>query len=103
MKILFISDIHGIADNLWCIEKLETKENFDKIVVLGDLYYAGPTFDNNVNSKKVLDFLIKYSNKTIGLKGNCDSNVDIKATDFPILNDLALICVDILAIDTLSF
>ena len=45
MKILFISDIHGININLKKIEKVIEKEKIDKLVVLGDLYYAGPTYN----------------------------------------------------------
>ena len=96
MKILFISDIHGITENLRVIEKLEKLEKFDKIICLGDLYYAGPTFDKSkeVSSRNVLDFLMKYNSKMIAVRGNCDSDVDVKATDFPILNNLGLIMVD---------
>ena len=96
MKILFISDIHGITENLCLIENLEKKENFDKIICLGDLYYAGPTFDKTkeVSSRSVLDFLMKYNSKMIAVRGNCDSDVDVKTTDFPILNNLGLIMVD---------
>jgi hypothetical protein len=96
MKILFISDIHGIKKNLEYVRKLEEKENFDKIVVLGDLYYPGPNYDNKeeINSSYVKDFLMNYQAKIICLKGNCDSDVDIKATDFPICNNLALINTD---------
>ena len=46
MKILFISDIHGIATNLNVIEKKIKNEKIDKLVCLGDLYYAGPSYDN---------------------------------------------------------
>lgn len=94
MKILFISDIHGKITNLKYIDDLIIKENFDKIVVLGDLYYSG--FIENyeeINPKLVKDLLMKYSDKIICLKGNCDSLVDIKTTDLPI-SDLALIHVD---------
>lgn len=96
MKILFISDIHGITNNLDVIEELNNKEKFNKIVVLGDLYYAGPTYNKKyeVSSSKVLEFLMKYNEKIIAVKGNCDADVDIKATDFPICDKLALICVD---------
>ena len=48
MKILFISDIHGSTKNLDKIENIIKKENFDKIVVLGDLYYQGHNFSYNV-------------------------------------------------------
>ena len=96
MKILFMSDIHGISENLDYIKQLDERQNFDKIVVLGDLYYPGPSYNKEfvVDSNKVLQFLMNYDKKIIGVKGNCDSNVDIKATDFPISDTLALICVD---------
>lgn len=96
MKILFISDIHGININLKIIEKIIKREKIDKLVVLGDLYYAGPTYNQKyeVSSISVKDILTKYSDKIICLKGNCDSDVDIKASDFPICDNLALICVD---------
>lgn len=87
MKILFISDIHGININLKKIEKVIEKEKIDKLVVLGDLYYAGPTYNQKyeVNSMNVKDTLTKYSDKIICLKGNCDSDVDIKdESDYPI-------------------
>lgn len=93
MKILFLSDIHGISDNLHYIEELESVNQFDKIVVLGDLYYTGPNYNMMQNSLNVFDFLMKYKDKMIILKGNCDSDVDIKATDIPI-SDLSLINVD---------
>src|SRR5574344_2063744 len=96
MKILFISDIHGVTNNLSYIKELDNKSHFDKIVVLGDLYYAGPTYNREfeIDSLKVKDFLMSYQDRIIGLKGNCDSDVDIKATDFPICDNLALIHTD---------
>ena len=96
MKILFISDIHGININLKKIEKVIEKEKIDKLVVLGDLYYAGPTYNQKyeVNSMNVKDTLTKYSDKIICLKGNCDSDVDIMVSDFPIISELSYISVD---------
>ena len=72
MKILFISDIHGITTNLDKIKDIYNKGNFDKIVVLGDLYYAG------FNGNSYLDY---YDN-------------DIKVSDFPINEGISLINVD---------
>ncbi len=96
MKILFISDIHGIDANLKRIEDTIEKEKIDKLVVLGDLYYAGPTYNQKykLNSNGFKNILTKYAGKIICLKGNCDSDVDIKISDFPICNNLALIYVD---------
>lgn len=97
MKILFISDIHGIKTNLGYIRGLDEKEKFDKIVVLGDLYYY-PRLDNNSKNKYdglyVKDFLTSYQDRLICLRGNCDSDVDVKSSDFPICDDLVLIRTD---------
>lgn len=96
MKILFISDIHGIYDNLEYIDKIIKKENVDKLIVLGDLYYCGPTYSDKfeVNSSKVKDFLTNYSDMLICMRGNCDSDVDIKVSDFPICSGLSMLYVD---------
>ena len=93
MKILFISDIHGITDNLETVEKKIVEENIDKLVCLGDLYYTGPTYEGNnkINSKGVFDFLTKHNDILICMMGNCDSKVDIKASDFPINSGVSLI------------
>lgn len=100
MKILFFSDIHGITTNLQKLKELDNKEKFDKIVCLGDLYYSGPNHANSscLNSKEVLDFLTGFKDRLIVLRGNCDSDVDIKASDFPICDNLSLIYVDNLSI-----
>ncbi|MDD3392216.1 MAG: phosphodiesterase [Bacilli bacterium] len=92
MKLLFFSDIHGIPTNLNIIEKVINNYHFNQIVVLGDLYYSGPNYDGKeeVASKEVKDFLNKYKDKLLVIKGNCDADVDLKASDFPIC-DLALI------------
>ena len=85
MKILFISDIHGIDINLRKIESIIDNEKIDKLVVLGDLYYAGPLYNKKyeVNSNNVKDILTKYSDTIICLRGNCDSDVVVKVSDFP--------------------
>ena len=58
MKILFISDIHGIATNLNVIEKKIKNEKIDKLVCLGDLYYAVHLMIINIKLivKKYLNF-----------------------------------------------
>jgi len=96
MKILFFSDVHGIYTNLEKLVNLDKQENFDKIVCLGDLYYCGPFYSNfiDVNTNKVFDILTNWSKKLICVRGNCDSDVDIKASDFPICDKLSLLLVD---------
>ncbi len=90
MRILFISDIHGISNNLKYIKKIDEDNDFDKIVVLGDLYYNDKyETDNNA----VRDFLDEKSKKIICLSGNCDTAKDILQSNFPII-DFGLINVD---------
>ena len=84
MKILFISDIHGIKTNLPKIkEKFETL-NCDKLVVLGDLYYIGPRnkMIEGYDIDYVKEFLESFKDKLICIKGNCDSEVDEMISEF---------------------
>lgn len=74
MKILFFSDIHGKLDNLKYIDELERTNNFDKIVVLGDLC----SYSSYHDSIDVINFLNKYLNKLIITRGNCDSEFVMK-------------------------
>lgn len=84
MKLIFISDIHGIKTNL---DKLKPIiDTCDKLVVLGDLYYIGPRnkINNDYDILFVQEFLTNYKDKLICMRGNCDSNVDISVSDFTI-------------------
>lgn len=96
MKILFISDIHGIVDNLKYLEAKIKEEHISKLVCLGDLYYTNPLLkaDHVVNEEEVLNFLNRYKDILICMKGNCDSLEDIEKSTFPINKGLNLINVD---------
>lgn len=89
MKILFFSDIHGIKKNLTRICEIIEKENPDKIVVLGDLYCQ-----DSVDNEYIHHFLMNYIDKLIVLKGNCDSDFDVKNSEFPICSNLAFMNID---------
>ena len=93
MKIMFISDIHGIKTNLPKIKEKFEKFNCDKLVVLGDLYYIGPRnkMIEGYDIKYVQEFLSSFKDKLICVRGNCDSEVDLMVSDFPIVNELSLI------------
>ena len=41
MKILIASDIHGSSYYTKKLMKIIEKDNFDKIILLGDIYYHG--------------------------------------------------------------
>ncbi len=96
MKVMFISDIHGISTNLNKIKERFNELECDKLVVLGDLYYIGPRnkMHPDYNISNVEDFLNTFKDKLICIKGNCDSEVDIMISHFPIINELGLIEVD---------
>lgn len=96
MKIMFISDIHGINTNLKKIEKKYAELKCDKLVVLGDLYYIGPRnkMQEDYNIPAVEEFLNSFKDNLICIKGNCDSEVDKMISSFPIINELGLISVD---------
>ena len=99
MKIIFLSDIHGIYNNLNIIDRVIQDKKIDKVVVLGDLYYFGDNYSNSlINNLEVKNFLIKYRDKLICMKGNCDSNLVVKLSEFPIHSDISKINVDDLVI-----
>lgn len=96
MKIMFISDIHGIKNNLDKIRKKYHELSCDKLVVLGDLYYIGPRnkIHNDYDIQYVKSFLESFKDDLICMRGNCDSDVDIMVSDFPIVSELSYISVD---------
>ncbi len=96
MKILFFSDIHGITKNLAKLEQVIKKNNFTKIVNLGDMYHCSFAIKGvlEVNPSKVKDFLNNYSSILLNLRGNCDKDYDILTSKFPICNEVSLIRSD---------
>ena len=91
MKYIVISDIHGIVDNLPLIK--EKSQDCEKIILLGDLYYADyyHRFSNSYNKEFVEEFLISIKDKLICIRGNCDSEEDVKKSSFPIQEGLVQI------------
>lgn len=96
MRLMFISDIHGIKTNL---EKVRTRFNelkCDKLVVLGDLYYIGPRnkMIDGYDINYVKDFLESFKDKILCVRGNCDSEIDIAVTNFPIISELGVVATE---------
>ncbi len=81
MKILVISDIHGSYLNL---KKVLEKESFDKLFLLGDLYYHGPrnAIPEGYDTMKTCELLNSYKDKIVAVRGNCDAEVDEMISDF---------------------
>ena len=96
MRIMFISDIHGTKTNLDLIKNRYNELNCEKLVVLGDLYYIGPRNKmlDGYDIKFVQDFLFSFKDNLICIRGNCDSDVDVMVSDFPIINELGIISIN---------
>ena len=75
MKIMFISDIHGISDNLGKIREKYKEFKCEKLVILGDIYNNYNYYDNN--KEKVQKFLNDFKDSLICVRGNCDSLTDL--------------------------
>lgn len=91
-KILVASDIHGSAYYAEKLEKIIKKEDPDKIVLLGDLYYHGPRnpLTKEYDPQKVCKILNGYSNKILATKGNCDAEVDEMISEFKMEDKIIL-------------
>ena len=93
MKYLIASDIHGSA--YYCEKVIESfeREKADKLLLLGDILYHGPRNDlpEEYAPKKVISLLNPLKDKTLCVRGNCDTEVDQMVLEFPILAEYCLI------------
>lgn len=79
MKVVFISDIHGIYKYLELLEEKNLIKDCDYFIVLGDIF--GPVESNNLKIKQLLK---KYENKLLITKGNCDNFTKIDGINLKI-------------------
>ena len=93
MKILFLSDIHGVPSTLEQALAAAEPLKYDKIVLLGDLLYHGPR--NGVpdfyDPVKVVEILNGLKDKIVAVRGNCDAEVDQMMFKFPMMSDYAIL------------
>ena len=93
MKILFLSDIHGVPSTLEAALAAGDALGFDRIALLGDLLYHGPR--NGVPSfydpEKVVSILNSRKDRIVAVRGNCDAEVDQMLLDFPITADYRIL------------
>lgn len=84
MKILVISDIHGSSYYARKIEEIVEKENPEKVVLLGDLYYHGPRneLSQEYSPMEVAKILNSLKDKLMVVRGNCDAEVDEMISEF---------------------
>ena len=93
MRILFLSDIHGVPSTLEAAFESASSLGYDKIVLLGDLLYHGPR--NGVpdfyDPVKVAQMLNLRKDKIIAVRGNCDAEVDQMMFEFPMMGDYEIL------------
>lgn len=92
MKYLVVSDIHGSGFYARRVEEIISKENPDKIILLGDLYYHGPRnpLTQEYAPKEVAEILNSHKNKILAVKGNCDAEVDQMISEFTLEENLKM-------------
>ena len=80
MRILFLSDIHGVPSALEAAFQSAATLGYDKIVLLGDLLYHGPR--NGVpdfyDPVKVAQMLNLRKDKIVAVRGNHRSSIQIR-------------------------
>ena len=93
MRIVFMSDIHGVPSTLEAALKSADALGYDRLVLLGDLLYHGPR--NGVPSfydpVKVAQMLNALKDRIVAVQGNCDAEVDQLMFEFPMMGDYAIL------------
>jgi len=86
VKYFVISDIHGAAVNLKEVLKCFEQEKADKIIILGDILYHGARnpLPFGYDTMKTAEILNVHKELILGIKGNCDSEVDELVLAFPL-------------------
>ena len=94
MKWLIASDIHGSA--YYCRKVVECfeREGAERMLLLGDVLYHGPRNDlpRDYAPKEVAAQLNAMADRVLGVRGNCDAEIDQAVLRFPIMADYALLC-----------
>ncbi len=93
MKLFVASDIHG--SYYYCKKMIDkfNEDNYDYLVLLGDILYHGPRNELSMeyDCKKVAKLLNQYKDKIVAVRGNCDAEVDQMMLDFSIQENNMLI------------
>lgn len=92
MKLLVASDIHGSLFYTKKLVEIMEKEQVDKLILLGDLYYHGPrnNLPKEYNPMEVSKILNSLKDNLICIKGNCDAEVDEMISEFKFNNYVKL-------------
>lgn len=91
MKVLILSDIHGYSENIELLEENIDINSFNNIIILGDIF---SDYHTTINDREIIkDFMNRYKDKLIVVRGNCDSYKDIE--DVPVdVEDVKYLRID---------
>jgi len=96
MRIVFMSDVHGVPSALERALASADALGYDRLVLLGDLLYHGPR--NGVpdfyDPVRVADMLNARRDLILAVRGNCDAEVDQMMLQFPMMSDYAQLEAD---------
>ncbi|MBR7103735.1 MAG: phosphodiesterase [Lentisphaeria bacterium] len=96
MKILFLSDIHGVPGTLGKVLEQADRLGAEQIVLLGDALYHGPR--NGVpgfyDPPQVVEMLNARKEMIVAVRGNCDAEVDQMLLAFPVMADFSELVTD---------
>lgn len=95
MKLMIAADLHGSSNLCESLLNAYYREKADKLILLGDLLYHGPKNDlpGMYDSRRTAELLNGFSENLLCVRGNCDSEADQAALDFPITAECAVILV----------
>ena len=91
MKYLVVSDIHGSIIHANMLDSIIDIEKPDKIILLGDLFYHGPSdYSPLYDYMTTVNILNKYKDIILCTKGNCDNEKDREVVEFKLQDYIIL-------------
>jgi putative phosphoesterase len=93
MKLFVLSDIHGFVSGFEAAIAASEREGADFLVIAGDFLNYGPrdTMPDGYAPADLAALLNLHKERIIGVRGNCDSEVDQKLLEFPMMGDYAVV------------
>lgn len=95
MKLLVLSDIHGSVAGFKAAVAAGEREGADFLVIAGDFLNYGPrnVLPEGHAPADLAMLLNQHKERIIGVRGNCDSEVDQMLLEFPMMGDYAVVLV----------